>query len=147
MWQTKQNKTKTSLPWWLRQESICLQCGRPGFNPWVGKISWRRKWQRTPVFLSRESQGWRSLVGYSPWGRRESDTTERLHFTSLHRYFIFCFLVALYLHCFFFPVFLSTICLGGFLGCFSQFPLFLFHVSALDLCFVITMRFEKISHR
>ena len=40
------------LPWWLRWYSVCLQCRRPGFNPWVGKISWRRKWQPTPGFLS-----------------------------------------------------------------------------------------------
>ena len=39
---------------------------------------WRRKWQPTPVFLPGESHGWRSLVGCSPWGRTESDTTERL---------------------------------------------------------------------
>ena len=51
-----------------------------GFNPWVGKISWRRKWQPTPVFLPGKSHGWRSLVGYSPWGRKESDMTEQLHF-------------------------------------------------------------------
>ena len=38
---------------WYR---ICLQCGRPGFNPWVGKIPWRRTWQPTPVFLLGESQ-------------------------------------------------------------------------------------------
>ena len=50
---------------------------RPRFDPWVGKISWRRKWQPTPVFLPRESHGRRSMVGYSPWGRKESDTTER----------------------------------------------------------------------
>ena len=55
-------------------------CGRPGFNPWVGKISWRRKWQPTPVLLPGESHGGRSLVGYSPQGRKESDMTERLHF-------------------------------------------------------------------
>ena len=61
-------------------KSICLQCGRPGFNPWVGKISWRRKWQSTPVFLPGESHGRRSLVGYSPRARKESDTTERLCF-------------------------------------------------------------------
>ena len=42
------------------------------------------KWQSTPVLLPRKSHGQRSLVGYSPWGRKESDTTERLHFTSLH---------------------------------------------------------------
>ena len=54
-------------------------CRRPRFDPWVGKIPWRRKWQPTPVFLPGESHGGRSLVGYSPWGRKESDTTERLH--------------------------------------------------------------------
>ena len=42
--------------------------------------SWRRKWQPTPVFLPRKSRWWRSLVGYSPWGRKGSDTTEQLHF-------------------------------------------------------------------
>src|SRR5574337_504401 len=46
----------------------------------VGKFPWRRKWQPTPVFLPGKSHGWRSLVGYSPWGRKKSDTTERLHF-------------------------------------------------------------------
>ena len=40
---------------------------------------WRRKWQATPVLLPGESRGRRSLVGYSPWGRKESDTTERLN--------------------------------------------------------------------
>ena len=40
-----------SLPWWLRWESICLQCGRPEFNPCVRQILWRRKWQPTPVLL------------------------------------------------------------------------------------------------
>ena len=48
--------------------------------PWSGKISWRRKWQPTPVFLPGKSHGWRSLVGYNLWGHKESDTTERLHF-------------------------------------------------------------------
>ena len=51
----------------------------PGFNPWVKKISWRKKWQLlTPVFLPRESHGQRSLIGYSPWGHNESDMTEQL---------------------------------------------------------------------
>ena len=71
------------LPWWLRWWRICLQCGRPGFNPWVRKIPWRRNWQSTPVFLPRESYGQRSLVGYSPWGHKESDTAEQL--THRHR--------------------------------------------------------------
>ena len=60
---------------------VYLQCRRHrrhGFNPWVGKIPWRRAWQPTPVFLLGESPGQRSLAGYSPWGHKELDTTERL---------------------------------------------------------------------
>ena len=68
------------LPWWLRWWSVCPQCGRPGFNSWVGKIPWRRKWQPTPVFLSGKFHGLGNLVGYSPWGCKKSDTTEWLHF-------------------------------------------------------------------
>ena len=60
--------------------SICLQCRRPGIDPWVGKIRWRRKWQSTPVLLPGKSHGQRSLTGYSSWGRKEWDTTEWLHF-------------------------------------------------------------------
>ena len=52
-----------------------------GLNAWVGKIPWRRKWQPTPVFLPGESHGQRSLVSYSPWGHKESDTTEQLTHT------------------------------------------------------------------
>ena len=48
------------------------------FNPWVRKILWRRAWQPTPVFLPGESHGQRSLMGYNPWGRKESDMTEQL---------------------------------------------------------------------
>ena len=62
----------------------CLQSGRPGFSPWVGKILWRRKWHPTPVLLPGKSHGRRSLISYSPCGCKESDTTERLHLTSLH---------------------------------------------------------------
>ena len=49
------------------------------FNPWVRKSPWRRAWQPTPVFLPEESHGQRSLAGYRPWGREESDTTEVTH--------------------------------------------------------------------
>ena len=49
---------------------VCLKYGRPRFEPWVGKIPWRRKCQSTPVLLPGKSHGRRSLVGYSPWGRR-----------------------------------------------------------------------------
>ena len=54
----------------------CRRCKRPGFNSWVGKIPWRRKWQPTPVFLPGESHGQKCLAGYSPWGPKESDMTE-----------------------------------------------------------------------
>ena len=56
----------------------CRRHKRHPFSLWVGKIPWRRKWQPTPVFLPRKVHGLRSLVGYSPWGHRESDTTEQL---------------------------------------------------------------------
>ena len=46
----------------------------------VPGLSWRRQWQPTPVLLPGKSPGWRSLVGCSPWGHKELDTTERLHF-------------------------------------------------------------------
>ena len=45
---------------------------------------WRKKWQPTPVLLPRNFHGWRSLVSYSTWGRKESDMTERLHFHFLY---------------------------------------------------------------
>ena len=54
---------------------------RPGFNPWVRNIPWRRKWQHTPVLLPGKSHGQKSLVqATSPRGHKESDMTERLHF-------------------------------------------------------------------
>ena len=54
---------------------LTCQCRRPGSDPWVRTISWRRKWQPTPVFLPGKSHGQRSLVGYSPWGHKELDMT------------------------------------------------------------------------
>ena len=56
----------------------CRKCKRHGFDLWFRKILWRRAWLPTPVFLPGESHGQRSLVGYSPWGHKELDTTERL---------------------------------------------------------------------
>ena len=67
------------LPWWLRWFRICLQCGRPGFNPRVGKIPWRRAWQPTPVFLPGESpliDGACRATAYK--FAKELDTTEQL---------------------------------------------------------------------
>ena len=66
------------LRWYGGKESACQcrRCKRCGFNPWVGKIPLRRTWQPTPVLLHEESHGQRSLVGYSPWDSKESDTIE-----------------------------------------------------------------------
>ena len=104
------------LPWYLSWERICLQCSRPWFDSWVGKIPWRRNRLPTPVFMGipggsdgKEStrnvgylgsipgsekfpggghgnplqysylgnpHGQRALVGYNPWGRKESNTAE-----------------------------------------------------------------------
>ena len=79
------------LPWWLSGKDPTCQCRRCGFDPWFGRspgegnsnplqYSWRRKWQPILVLLPWKSHGQRSLVGYTSWGRRESDMTERLHF-------------------------------------------------------------------
>ena len=68
-------------------KKIYLQCGRPGFDPLMRKIPWRREGQPTPVFfLPGEFFRQRSLVGYSPWGRKESETTEQLTHTHTHTY-------------------------------------------------------------
>ena len=64
----------------LDLQPVC--CSMPSSNSCF--LTWRRKWQSTSVFLPGESHGWRSLVGYSPQGGKESDTTERLHLTSPH---------------------------------------------------------------
>ena len=78
------------LPWWYGlgvknsliadfnsfNARICLQCGRHGFDPWVGKILWRRAWQPTPVSLPGEFHEQKNLVGPSAWGHKELDMTE-----------------------------------------------------------------------
>ena len=60
------------LPWWLISKESACQCRRQGFDPWVGKISWRRKQQPTPVFLPGKSHGQRSLTACSPWGQKRA---------------------------------------------------------------------------
>ena len=62
----------------------CRKCKRRGFEPWVGKIPWRRAWQHTPVFLPGESHGRRSLAVYSPQSRTELDTTEATQHSHRH---------------------------------------------------------------
>ena len=64
------------LPWWLRGKEATCQFRRYGFYLWVRKTPWRRKRQPAPVFLPGKSHRQRSLEGSSPWGCKESDTTE-----------------------------------------------------------------------
>ena len=58
------------------------------FNPWVGKIPWRRAWQPKPVFLPGESHGQRSLAGYGKWSCKELDMTKQLTHTFLILYLV-----------------------------------------------------------
>ena len=69
------------IPWWLSGKESACQYRRCGFNPWVRKIPWRKKWKPTPLFLPGKSHGQMSLVGYSPCGHRQLNTTELLTHT------------------------------------------------------------------
>ena len=72
---------------WLSGKEPTTNVSRSyGFNLWVGKIPWRRKWQPTPVFLPGKSHGQRSLAGYSPWGPKrvgQDLATKQQHFIYL----------------------------------------------------------------
>ena len=74
-WKTTLNNSFSiiRLPRQLGAKEPACHCRRRGFNPWVRKIPWRRKWLPNPVFLPGESHGQNSL--FSPWGRKGSDTT------------------------------------------------------------------------
>ena len=67
------------LPWQLSGKEYTCQYRRPGFDPWVRTIPWRRKWQPTPVSLPGKLHGQKSLAGCSPWGHKKSDTTAWLN--------------------------------------------------------------------
>ena len=71
--------------WTTDGKESAWSCERPGFNPWIRKMPWKRKWQPTSVFLPGELHGQKSLAGYSPWACKESDTNEWL----THIYFAF----------------------------------------------------------
>ena len=73
-----ENVDREHWGWWHRWQRICPQSRRFRFDPWVRKMPWRKEWLPTLIFLPRESHGQRSLVGYSPWGRKELDITEQL---------------------------------------------------------------------
>ena len=84
-----------SIVWWMGlprwysgRESTChcRRHQRHGFNPWVEKISWSRKWQPTPVFLPERFHGQRNVAGYSPWVHKELDMTEHPHRDRIHEW-------------------------------------------------------------
>ena len=89
--------------WQSGKESTrkCRRHKRFRFNPWVGKIPWKRKWQHTPVFLAGRPHGQRSLEGYSPWACKESDMTGWPHthtHTHIHNLYInICMYVYVYM--------------------------------------------------
>ena len=63
------------LPKWLGGKEFACECRRGGFDPWIGKIPWRRKWPPSPEFLLGKFHGQRSLAGYSPCGCKDLDMT------------------------------------------------------------------------
>ena len=74
----KINTHTLRFPGGTRDKEPACQCNETQFDLWVRKITWRRAQQPTAVFLPRISHGQRTLAGYSPWGYKESDTTELL---------------------------------------------------------------------
>ena len=78
-----QSKLVIDFPGGLDRKASAYNVGHPDLIPRLGRSTGEGKWQPTPVLLPGKSHGWRSLVGYRAQGCKESDTTERLHFTSL----------------------------------------------------------------
>ena len=72
------NGLRWASRWQHGKESAC-HCRRCWFDPWVRTIHWSRKWKPMPVFLPGKLHGQRSLMGYNPWGSKESDMTECTH--------------------------------------------------------------------
>ena len=88
-WGRKESDTTEQLNWtnrWLSCKESSCQCRRlrrHGFDSWVGKIPWRRKWHLILVFLPEKSYRQRSLAGYSPQSHKESDTTEHISVSNI----------------------------------------------------------------
>ena len=120
------DKLNLGLPWWFSGKKSTCQCRRYGFNPWVRKIPWRRKWQPTPVFLPGKSHGQRNLAGYSPQGSQKSQTL--LSYTITTKLSLKCIIVT--------PWSSSELTKRGwttFSPHFSNYLLFLFVLSLIDI--------------
>ena len=79
LWGYQRGRIPDGFPGGASGKEPTCQCRRHGFDPWVGRIPWRRAWQPTVVFLPGESHRQRSLVGYSPWSSKELDKAEHTH--------------------------------------------------------------------
>ena len=77
---------ETSFPGSCGKEPA-YQCRKRGFDPWVRKIPWRRKWQPTPVFLPGKFHGQSSLMDYSPWDFKELDMAKPLNTHTQEQYY------------------------------------------------------------
>ena len=75
----RENIVVLGLTWWLNGKEATYKCKRHGFNSWVRKNPWRRKWQLSPVFLPGKFCEKGSLEGYCLWGCKELDITEHIH--------------------------------------------------------------------
>ena len=84
-WRVAVHGVTKSQRWLSGKESacICKSHRRCGFDSWVEKLSWRRKWQPIPVLLPGRSHGRRSLAGYSPWDLKKLDMTKHTHMCSV----------------------------------------------------------------
>ena len=106
------------LPRWCGGKESACHCRRHkrcGFDPWVRKIPWSRKWQLTSVFLPGKFRGQRSLAGYSPWGCTELDRTEHTRLCILSPPFSFfwlLFLLKFYLFIYFWLCWVFTAACG-----------------------------------
>ena len=82
IWKTQQwpQDRKRSVFILIPKKGNAKECSNYRTIALISHASWGRKWQPTPVFLSGKSHVWRNLAGCSPWGRKESDMTEQLHF-------------------------------------------------------------------
>ena len=84
--QALQPQVASQMAQWVKNWPAVQETQETRFDPWVGNIPWRRAWQFTPIPLPGESHGQRNLAGYSPWGHRESDTTEVTEHACIYTY-------------------------------------------------------------
>jgi len=145
--------------WCSGQESSC-QYRRHGFHPWVGKISWRRKWQPTPVFLLRKSHGQRSLVDCSAWGCKRVGhnlPTEQQQQIQIYRYmYLSVYIENIYLLVLFLwrtqtihwinsTPFFHRICgQGGLYLSFTYISLILHNWDTMSLCYAMLSHFSRV---